>query len=198
MKTWVTLCVLGLTVVSVPQARANITYTYTGQPYVKGTAWGGGFPCGTPSCALSGWFTVPSALPDSMGLTGITPSSFRFTSPIGLVAPDPAIHSQTVDISVGTDAAGQINDWLMHIDVGQDDYNHWYSSPLGDTNLASVLSARGVPGLSPILTAGPGTWSVVPEPATVLLLGVGLAAVALGAVGGSSQRAFPAVATDHR
>jgi hypothetical protein len=168
-------------VLGTPFARADVTYTYTGNQF---NDLRNGATC-PPTCNVTGSFVVATALDPNLPLTLIMPLSFSLSSAgITLTDGDPSGSS----LSVGTDASGMISTWEW-VELGPaasieariltenvpsivaDDVR------FGDNSAPFVGFAGPTAGL---LTNDPGGWvSTVPEPSTLGLLASALAALAL-------------------
>jgi hypothetical protein len=102
-----------------PQASADVTYTYTGNPF---TVFGGSYQC-PPICRVTGSFTVSTALPANTyvslfpALTPfpggvVSPISFSFTDGLNTFSTN-SIPPFNVGNWVATDAQGHITAWML-------------------------------------------------------------------------------------
>lgn len=196
-----------------PYARADSTYTYTGQPFTEGDYWCGGSPCSpyTTADAIHFQFTTTTPLGDNW--TDVPPSGIQSWSlsvgPLHDSSSNPLSILYSINFSTG--ATGNIIGYQFVIldpvavpGLLPQEYfgssNPSWENPPYPWYTEEVLAAD----LSPYFEDGvyipsifqdgfyadnqskPGTWAVTstPEPSTMLLLGSAL----LG-FGGSKLRA---------
>jgi hypothetical protein len=157
---------------AVPGSHANVTYTYTGNLF-NDFRNGGACP---PVCNVTGAFTVAQPLLPNLASVAITPLSFSLSSAgITLTSGVPADSS----LSITTNAQARITNWSW-VEVGP------ASSPTARILTQNVpgfefddvrVGNQPPPFVGPVLGLlqnDPGTWSSVPEPASILLGGAGL------------------------
>jgi len=184
------ISLLGICLVAglgVHPADADVIYTYTGNQF-NDLRNGGTCP---PTCNITGYFDLAAPLADNMPLTVITPLSFSITS--GTVTLTDGEPTDT-QLSVGTDSSGAINTWAWEV-VGP------AASPTArilTEDLPSIeaddlrVGTDPPPLVGPVLGLiqdDPGTWTEVPEPEGLPILGIGLLGI-VGAVRGLKMTAW--------
>ncbi len=163
-------------------ARADITYTYTGNDFQTATA-----PY-TTTDFVSGSFTLASALGDNLVLASETPTSYSFSDGVQTISSLSPPTDVTFEIS--TDASGKIDGWFINLE-NPSPFNQIFTET--SPNQEDGGSSSGGEGL---VFFDEGTWQVsgggtspVPEPnmSWVLfgLLTAGWAMVRLRNRGGS-------------
>src|SRR5713226_8768865 len=98
---------------SAPQASANVTYTYTGDPFTYFT--GSMPPQCPPLCRVTGSFTVVAALPVNLSSNqqySPSPISFSFTDGVNTYSPS---NSYFIFFFGGTVAVGRITSWQLDL-----------------------------------------------------------------------------------
>jgi hypothetical protein len=175
---------------SAPAAKADTIYTYTGQPF---TNFSGLASCtnGVGACALSGTIDLASPVPANSQVvvsscveanpgdcSGHPPNvgllSWSFT-----VGQHDTIDNNTLNsyspadifLELDSGANGQIVGWYLLV---SDDHQGFMSDgpnqPLPGDTFDSINEGA--------FTAVPGTWTVTPEPSTLILLAIGFLSMA--------------------
>lgn len=153
-------------VVTPSAARADVTYTYTGNPF---TNFVGGLAC-PPDCGVQVTFTLPQALPPNLNCTTsnispcfILPKSFSITD--GSVVITQAGPFQGGAAFAGsfyflTDASGTITGWAVVADGTSWVLGTLNAPQLGYTTTDTLDSVGTGPTLIADNTSSPGTWTV--------------------------------------
>jgi hypothetical protein len=186
-------------------ARADTIYTYTGNPFASIN--NPGFRCSTPSCGLTGFFTLPSPLGADFGPSTISPTNYSFADGVFLlgtvIAPSlNPTNSTIVKFLVETNASGDIaTAWDIEL-VANPTPNAGITTIAGLVPLSLDRDSSQVcggpifcTGYFAVVTDNPGTWAVTttasasgppptPEPTTLQLPGPGL----LGIVGAARRK----------
>ncbi len=168
---------------SAPSALADsATYTYSGQPFAPAFTSGvDSCTSGVGECSLSGSLTLASPLPPNLlHYTTVAPLSFSFTDGVHILDNT----DSTGFFRFETGPEGQIVAWQFFIGSCQP----------GSTELSSIYQRNAaadnntetcgsVPGEGTFIIGGAqtfvqpsGTWTITPEPTSLLLLGTGLLA----------------------
>jgi PEP-CTERM motif len=159
-------------------SKADAIYMYTGNQF---TTFDGGFAC-PPECRVSATLTFSEPLAANLSPTddNVAPTAFSFTD--GNVT----LSNTTVGVIgqfrfFSTDAMGNIIQWVMNAQTP----SYIIASAGNNGPGFAVGDFSGVEGGPSRIVAensnNPGTWTLVPEPSSLVLLGTGLLAV-VGAV----------------
>jgi hypothetical protein len=173
-------------------ARATAIYEYAGNFYdtISDTTP----PAGTytTSMRVTGRLSLASPLLPDQPLQDISGSLLGFSFSDGRSTLDDT-NSSLIQIDIRTDAQGDISDWIVKAFTDSAPF-----AAAGDRN-AEIITARSYVDLGSIgectaasagmcttagldsasaTLAGPGTWTLVPEPSSALLLGGGLLVLA--------------------
>lgn len=142
-------------------AAADVMYNFVGAPFNTFT----NTTC-PPTCELTGSFTVATALPPNLVVDqgSFTPISFSFTDGLSTVTNLTATIS---GFSVGTDASGKIVTWDIFAD---DAFSQMFAFSDPPNLTQEGNNAQTYQAYFFGHTSG-GSWTVVPEPSTLLMLG---------------------------
>jgi PEP-CTERM motif len=171
-----------------PSARADTTYTYTGQPF---TNFSGADSCtnGVGECFLSGTITFASPFPSNSVFSifgdfdepvALPPNLLSFSISDGVQSFSIASHHSNgaeFGIYLDTGPNGQIENWVFFI-AGNPE------AGLGTAGPGLVLGPTGLIGPTDLTTSDnggvssnfgtPGTWTTsTPEPNSLLIFGTG-------------------------
>ena len=177
---YATAAVIGLVgcVLSIAAARADVTYTYTGNDFTSAT-----FPY-TTSDSVTGSITLTSALADNISSFINQPAasivSFSFSDGQQTITNANATLSQ---FDFETNSSGDITYWQLVVGIGS-----VFQDSIGTSNAPGIAVVdQGVMDYDNDAADNfndPGTWTTgsastpVPEPGSLVLLGTGLAALA--------------------
>lgn len=187
--TWVAL-LLGLACLGSAKARADVTYTYTGNPFTYAE-----YPF-TTSQSVTGSFVLSQPLADSLSFATITPLSFIFIDGEQSIASTNAYQGT---FSVSTDSAGVIDAWNISLasqpsSVVPEIVTAYYGpGDLGNSDMGFYPTGIGYA----YVRDAPGTWAVssvissVPEPSALWILGSGLLGLAFLCRGRKTLRGCP-------
>ena len=151
-----------------------VTYTYAGNLFTN-FFLEGCFSDGGGVCAISGSFTVSSALGDNFN-GDVTPTSFAFTDGSNFVA-STDVNLGLVSFYIVTNGSGAITTW--DISVAGDCLSQSNCVTLATSNTFdnNFDSSSGLFDAYAYNEGDPGTWTesaATPEPSSLLLLGTGL------------------------
>jgi hypothetical protein len=184
------LFALLLLIAAASVARADTIYAYQGSAFGAFDQFG--FPNSCPSCAISGWFTLPAPFIGGTSGTPVdigAPLQFQFTDGLRTFTPSTTTFA---DFKLSTDLVGQIQYWdveflnsyfiplCCEIHDGLATWNYGGPSihgPSADAEDDSLVDfgANVVGPSAGINHDEPGTWTITtPEPSTSLQLGLGL------------------------
>jgi hypothetical protein len=160
---------LGLACLGSAAARADVTYTYTGNPFTSVTR-----PY-TLTDSITGSFVLSQPLADNLAETEIFPLSFSFYD--GQEVLSNTTSETTSVFDVATNAAGTIDAWDISMRQASSGIGINTTDDMTGTN--DSVTAQGIIVLTLASNVDdPGTWmvapTVVPEPPPVALLGSGL------------------------
>jgi hypothetical protein len=177
-------------------AKADTTYTYTGNPFTSGICFARVVVC--LGASVDGSLTLASPLGDNLHDFAVKPESFSFEA-AGLIVTNLEITAPST-FAFSTNASGQINGWNISV-TGNADFNGFPALvTIGSfSNLAFINgedAEDNIVSSSPELGGQhgeienlnmPGTWTVssgtsVPEPTTGTLLIAGLVGLAVFAL----------------
>lgn len=148
-----------LSLLAVPAAKADTTYTYTGNTFVF---YWGGFSC-PPECHITGSFTVAQPLVPNLNNAAVTPKSFSFTDG-NFTITDANASAVLSGIQISTDSTGAISGWFIGLGVPgygiQSGTGPRLRFDVTGSGCASCTGAKGATtddGIDP--PSPPGTWS---------------------------------------
>jgi hypothetical protein len=172
---FVGMAAIAALVASLTPAKADVIYSYTGNPFNVFA----GVSCPS-TCDITASFTVAQALPDDLSydalVTNITPIAFSITDGVNTFTQLSNL-SQTL-ISIGTDGSGTINKWDFYLIAS--------GSPGGSLATYAPNQDNIFQDYSQFTSSAyaynrndPGTWSVsaVPELSTWAMMLIGFAGV---------------------
>jgi len=157
---------LGFIAMSTAYARADVIYTYTGNPFVDGV--NGTPPPDLPyttSDRVTGQFTVPTALAPNLVVANVTPTSFHFSDGVQTVS-----NLTTFDVDVfqiSTNGSAAISAWTIILLFNQTQDVIQSVESIANVQDRVVQSQVGAE-----VNANPGVWIVTPVPAPVAGAGV--------------------------
>lgn len=177
-------------IVAAPRAHAITMYTYTGNPFTDFNPLGPPNPY-TTSDYVHGYFTTAAPLAASLSeydITGVVLSwAFNdFADDHLPITSGPPAGFYLTDTNVSTDGGGNIIQWKIGVTNGTlpAHYISTYATNGFATDIDNGdLNAQAGPTAWNVNT--PGTWTITPEPSALLLVGAGLAGLA---VAGTPQR----------
>ena len=184
---------LGLmTLLACGQASANAVYKYVGGAYFDvENSIPAPLEVYTTSMRITGTIELADFLPANRNVNEIfnidNVLNFSFFDGLTLFTKDLVNPAQT-DIKFGTDATGNISNWLVGFTLGNRDIEEEKNMTSGtSSDVSQVISCNCTPGGAMNLGHGatnqPGTWSLqspspVPLPGTLGLLSMGIAGLA--------------------
>lgn len=172
-------------------AQATAIYQYTGNPFESISD--NPLPAGTYTTAMSvsGVMMLNSPLAPNLVQKGISPTSFMFSDGRNAIT-DASPGLNIVSFTLSTDADGNISFWdiMVSVNFALPAFPGEQSPQIGTENLVSggldaarlaecvtlLLCTSFVADSASVLS--PGTWTLIPEPSTALLLAAGLAGLA--------------------
>ena len=173
-----------------PSALATVIYEYTGNPFTFAPPLlpqGPGPPAPNPFTTddfVFGSMTFTNPLPPDLPLQPVTPFAVFGAGPLTIFS----VSAVASSISVATDSQGDIVQWQILLGAGDVSLRtvscDFPTTPGCDSSPADSVFPGDVAGvLLADVSDDPGSWATIPEPSTALLLGFGMAAIALGRLG---------------
>jgi hypothetical protein len=164
---------------AIPNAKASVVYSYTGNAFTTCTAQGvPGGECEI-SGAMSGEFTVASALGDDFS-GSVTPTQFSFSG--GVFIPITSSDSpEESSFYIQTSDTGAIVQWSINLFYGSSFGLDIFTSNSGDSveSIGPTTIVGDSNSNDPGCWTGSGTTSCTPLPAALPLFATGLGALGL-------------------
>lgn len=170
-----TLLSVSLVLLSTP-ALANVIYQYQGNTFDQ--IFDEDPPTGTYDTTMSvaGSFELAAPLGADLGFQSISASVLSFSFSDGRRTITESTPGGSLSVFVATDGSGDVAAWSIEV-LDAQRAGILMSSAGG--SVADEASFAGSGGFDFGLATSPGTWTVVPEPSTAPLLGLGLSVLGL-------------------
>jgi hypothetical protein len=154
---------------------STVIYRYTGHHFDEFSNASGGPYDNTMNVTVT--LEFDTMLPPDLPRTWMVPSGFSISDGINTIDDT---NFTARNVTIGTDSSGMIDDWFVfsYVSTASD---FWYIETIDSSMIPDLVWDYGGSGYPEFDTASirddPGSWSVVPEPSTFALVGLGLAAL---------------------